>query len=84
MQIKVKEIAGWMAEIQLFTDAPMGDSFKAVIQLLCVRGSSADTCNLRVTMKVCVWLGTRFTFCVWAGIRLGIWGGVGEGGRGEV
>ena len=31
-----------------------------------------------------MWLGTRFTFCVWAGIRLGIWGGVGEGGRGEV
>jgi len=45
-------VAGWLATIVTYTDAPMGDTFRAVIQLLGIRGSTADESVLRVSMKV--------------------------------
>ncbi|KAF5836278.1 hypothetical protein DUNSADRAFT_6186 [Dunaliella salina] len=50
--LQIKEVSGWLLEIVITTDAPKGDTFKVVNQVLCMRGSSAGSCSLRVTMMV--------------------------------
>jgi len=50
--LQIKEVSGWLLEIVITTDAPKGDTFKVVNQVLCMRGTSAGSCSLRVTMTV--------------------------------
>ncbi|KAF5842484.1 hypothetical protein DUNSADRAFT_6728 [Dunaliella salina] len=52
MTIKVKEIPGWVVEIVVLTNAPMGDTFKVVLQVTGTRGPSAGSSVLRVSMKM--------------------------------